>query len=485
MKSVFDLSFRLKLPLWGSVLIVVTALAVSGALMFRAYDDLKQDLLISSKSLGRSLAKPLFRALLHDDVWRAFEIVLSPLGEDGADNPVRPDAIIVLDRGYRVVVSSRPTEMPMLADFRRFGAEQAALAEAIESLRGREAHTVDLPDAEHLYVVVPIADEAALLGALVLSHSKRAFLPRFWNTAKSGALIGLLVLAVLLPANWYWGRRMAAPLAQLTDHIDGLGRGVPDELDAGLYAYRDELGRLFQAYRRMVHELREKALLERQMVQSERLAAVGRLAAGMAHEINNPLGGMLTAIDTLKCHAGTDPRTLKTISLIERGLVQVKETVGALLVEARLKSRELTRQDVEDVRTLAAPAAQKKRVRLAWRNELPETLPLPATLVRQILINLLLNAIQAANEDGEVGCLAEGAQGAPLAITVTNDGKLLSPEQMEHLFEPFSPLSESGHGLGLWVTWQIVQQLGGRITARAKEDRMVFEVRIPVEGNHG
>lgn len=480
MKSLFDLSFRFKLPLWGSVLIVVTALAVSAALMFRAYDDLQEDLLTSSKSLGRSLAKSLFRALLHDDVWGAFEIVRSPLGEDGADNPVRPDAIIVLDRGYRVVVSSRPTEMPMLSDFRRFGAEQARLADAMERLQGREAHTVDLPEAEHLYVVVPIADEAALLGALVLSHSKSAFLPRFWRSAQSGALIGLLVLAVLLPANWYWGRRMAAPLVRLTDHIDGLGRSLPDELDAGLYAYRDELGRLFQAYRRMVRELREKALLERQMVQSERLAAVGRLAAGMAHEINNPLGGMLTAIDTLKCHADVDPRTLKTISLIERGLVQVKETVGALLVEARLKSRDLTHQDVEDVRTLVAPAAQKKRVRLDWRNGLPQTLPLPATLLRQIFINLLLNAIQAANEDGEVGCRVERVADE-LAIAVTNDGKLLTPGQMEHLFEPFSPLSESGHGLGLWVTWQIVQQLGGRIAAQTKEGRMVFEVRIPAD----
>ncbi len=479
MKSFFNLSFRFKLPLWGSFLIFTTALAVSGALMFRAYDDLKEDLLISSKSLGRTLAKSLFRPLLHDDIWRAFELVRAPIGEAAEENPVQPDAIIVLDRAYRVLVSSRPTEIPMLSDFRRFGSEQAALADAIEALQGRDAQTVDLPDARHLYVVVPIADEAALLGALVISHSKSAFVPRFWSTAQSGALIGLLVLAVLLPANWYWGRRMAAPLVKLTDHIDGLGRGLPDDLDPGLYAYRDELGRLFQAYRRMVQELREKALLERQMVQSERLAAVGRLAAGMAHEINNPLGGMLTAIDTLKCHADLDPRTLKTISLLERGLVQVKETVGALLVEARLKSRDLAHQDVEDVRTLVGPAAQKKRLRLAWCNELPDSLPLPATLLRQIFINLLLNAIQAANEEGEVGCLVERVPGE-LAITVTNDGRLLTPERMEHLFEPFSPLSESGHGLGLWVTWQIVHQLGGRIAAQAKENLMVFEVRIPI-----
>jgi signal transduction histidine kinase len=479
MKQLFDLSFRIKLPLWSSFLIVATALAVSGALMLRAYDDLKEDLLISSKSLGRTLSKSLFRAMLHDDVWRAFELVQAPFHGEAGDNPVQPDAIIVLDRGYRIVVSSRPTVMPMLADFRRFGPEQARLADAIEALQGRDAHTVELPGAGHLYVVVPIADEAALLGALVISHSKSAFVPRFWRTAQSGALIGLLVLAVLLPANWYWGRRMAAPLVKLADHLDGLGQGLPEDLDPGLYAYRDELGRLFQSYRRMVQELREKAQLERRVVQTERLAAVGRLAAGIAHEINNPLGGMLTAVDTLKCHADADPLTLKTIDLIERGLVQVKETVGALLVEARLKSRDLAKQDIEDVRTLVAPASHRKRLKTAWCNDLPDSLPLPATLVRQIFINLLLNAIQAAGEDGEIGCLVECVANE-LTITVTNDGRLLTPEQMEHLFEPFSPLSESGHGLGLWVTYQIVHQLGGRISAKVEENLMVFEVRLPV-----
>ena len=479
MKALFNLSLRIKLPLWGSFLIVATALAVSGALMFRAYDDLKEDLLISSKSLGRTLAKSLFRAMLHDDVWRTFEMVQAPLHGEAGDNPVQPDAIIVLDRNYRIVVSSRPTEMPMLAEMRHFGREEAALVDAIEALQGRDAHTVELPDSDHLYVVVPIADEAALLGTLVISHSKSVFMPRFWRTAQSGALIGLLVLAVLLPANWYWGRRMAGPLVQLAGHVEGLGRGVPDDLDPDLYAYRDELGRLFQSYLRMVRELREKAMLERQVVQTERLAAVGRLAAGIAHEINNPLGGMLTAIDTLKCHADADPRTLKTISLLERGLVQVKDTVAALLVEARLKSRDLGQQDIEDVRTLVAPAAHKKRLRLSWDNALPETLPLSATLLRQILINLLLNAIQAANEGGDIGCRI-GIEAGELVTVVTNDGKLLTPEQMEHLFEPFSPLSESGHGLGLWVTWQIAHQLGGSIAARVKENLMVFEVRIPI-----
>lgn len=477
--SVFDLSFRYKIPLWGSLLIVMSALAVSASLMLRAYDDVREDLLISSAGLGRTLAVTLFPAMLHDDVWRAFETVSAPLKDVPPDNPIRAEMILVLDNAGLVYVSTNPEAVPMLVEFARLGSEQARVAERIAELKDRQPQAIDLPGADHFYVVTPITDEEARLGTLLIAHGKDVILPRFWSAAWRGGIAGLLVLAVLLPINWYWGQRMAVPLVQLASRMEQLGRRTPEDLDPGLYAYRDELGRLFEAYDRTVRELRAKAALEREMVKSERLAAVGRLAAGMAHEINNPLGGMLTAIDTLKCHGEVDARTMKTISLIERGLTHINETVGALLVEARLKSRELTPQDIEDVHTLLLPQAHKKTLRIDWRNGLAEEVALPATLVRQILINLLLNAIQAAAERGEVGCEAARRNGE-LRLAVTNDGKLLSAEQMEHLFEPFSPLSETGHGLGLWVTYQIVQQLGGRIAAERDGERMRFVVGIPV-----
>jgi two-component system NtrC family sensor kinase len=229
----------------------------------------------------------------------------------------------------------------------------------------------------------------------------------------------------------------------------------------------------------MLLDLKAKEELEIQVVQSDRLAALGQLAAGVAHEINNPLGGMLMALDTLKSHGVIDARTAKTIALLERGLGQIKDTVGALLVESRLKSRNLTVGDIEDVLLLVLPQVRKKSVQLAWHNELDSELALPATQVRQVLINLLLNAVQAANDAGQVECTIENQQGK-LRISISNDGRLLSNEQMSHLFEPFSPLSEGGHGLGLWVSYQIVQQLGGAIHAARHEGRMQFTVELPI-----
>jgi len=171
---------------------------------------------------------------------------------------------------------------------------------------------------------------------------------------------------------------------------------------------------------------------------------------------------------------------MKTITLIVRGLNQIKDTVGALLVEAKANSRNLTPQDIEDVLTLITPMARKKGLHIGWHNSIDEEVTLPATFVRQILINLLLNAVQAASQQGEVS-FDIGIADNQLQFSVTNNGKTLTDEQISRLFEPFSTLGEGGHGLGLWVTYQIVHQLGGHVgVKRESNNQMHFNVNIPL-----
>ncbi|HCX34174.1 MAG TPA: two-component sensor histidine kinase [Rhodocyclaceae bacterium] len=476
MKRLFDLSFRYKIPLWGSVLIVTAALFVASSLMFRAYEDLRRDLYISADGLARTLAKTLFPAILHDNVWQAFEIVRAPFHGASPEHPVQAELVLVVDDRQQIYVSDDPKTLPMLTGIRHVSEEFAALAQRIAEL-GASPGTHEFAGSKHIYFITPIADGEALLGHLVLGYSREAFFERFLDIARNAAGIAALVVTVLLPINWYWGRRTAEPLVRLAARMSEVGHSVPAPMEPGLYAYRDELGRLFEAYERMVTELRGKKVLEREMVRSERLAAVGRLSAGIAHEINNPLAGMLTAISTLKEHGHADVRTLKTMALVERGLQQIRDTVAALLVQARLVSRNLAAQDLEDVRTLLEPEAQRKAARIEWQCEVQGEVDLPATLVRQILINLMLNAINAAGERGSVRCRV-ALEGNCLEINVANDGRPLPEEVKERLFEPFTTTG-SGPGLGLWVTYQIVQQLGGRIAARSGDGLTFFTVSLP------
>lgn len=481
MKFFLNLSYRYKIPLWGSFLIIVSVLAVSASFIANAYNQVEKDLAVDSEKLGYSLKSNLFTAMLQDDVWHAFEII-AEASQRASSSMVLVENILVVDNAQRVVVSTQPRDAPMLAEMHELGPELGEIAKQIGLMRGEQSRTIYLPDSKHYYSLTPLSRDNASLGTLVIVHSKDVFLPLFVKNARNGLLVGAIILAILLPFNWYWGQRMALPLVQLAARMAQLGKKWPEDLDPDLYEYQDELGLLFDAYNQLLNDLKTKQALEMQIVQSDRLAALGQLAAGIAHEINNPLSGMLTAIDTLKCHSDTSPLTKKTIALIERGLTQIKDTVAALLVEAKMKSRDLLPQDIEDVLTLISPMSGKKALHIAWHNSLAEEVALPATFVRQILINLLMNAIKAAAQQGEVACDI-GIKAGQLHISISNDGKMLEPEQISHLFEPFCTFSEGGHGLGLWVTYQIVSQLGGTISVKKEStEHMNFTVKIPLGG---
>ncbi|MBI4741370.1 MAG: HAMP domain-containing histidine kinase [Betaproteobacteria bacterium] len=478
MRFLFNLSFRYKIPLWGSLLIVAATLAVSAALIAQAYNDLQNDLLNSSANLGRILAKNLFPAMLQEEVWRGFEIIRAPLHGEGADNPIQPEMILVLDREQHVFVSSHPKLVPMLADLSRLGEDYTHLSRLIAARPQIDAPIIDYFSPLQIYIAVPIAEEGARLGTLVIVHSKGVFLPRFRVVAWRSAVTGLLILAILLPINWYWGRRTSVPLVELARGIGDVARGVIEHPPAATYLYQDELGQLFETYGVMVKALQKKRLLEQEMIRSERLAAIGRLSAGLAHEINNPLGGMLVALDNFKLRGGHDERTLKTVAMIERGLAQIRDTVGTMLVEARVESRDMAPQDLEDVQMLLAGEAHKREVVIELDSDIASPVALPATLMRQVLINLLLNAIHASEPAGTVRCAMRHAD-QRLTIEVENAGRIVPPEMMAHLFEPFVSGDETGHGLGLWVTYQIVSQLGGQIAVKSGDCLTRFVVLLP------
>ena len=253
----------------------------------------------------------------------------------------------------------------------------------------------------------------------------------------------------------------------------------PTELARDLYRSGDEIGRLGTRFEKMLVELEEKQKLEREIVTADRLAAIGRFTAGIAHEINNPLAGMLTAIDTARKHGEPDPVSASTLSLVERGLEQIRRSVSALLVEARFEERALTPQDVDDVRTLLEPEVAVREQRLRWDSRLEHAIPLPSTPIRQILINLMLNAIQAAGRGGTVTCRI-GADTSQMSFEICNDGRPIPSEQIAHLFEPFSRGADGGSGLGLWVTYQIVEQMRGTIRVRNGPPETEFAVALPL-----
>ncbi len=473
------LSYRYKVPLTLSVVIVIAVTIVSAILAWQSYRDLRRDLVAGAESLGRTLSRALAPVMLRDELWQAYEILATPL--DPADIAASGEkTITAVSADGNVYASTHPSLFPTLAPLAQVNPHYAALV--AETMAKDQAGPIELDDdvADRIVVAVPVlADDGTRLGAVLLTYSESLFLPPFYATIERVALSTLLVLAILLPIGWWIGRRMAVPLVRLAAAMGRVGAAPGGELTRGLFVGGDEIGQLGRQFERMVEELDQKRALEKQMIAADRLAALGRLTAGIAHEINNPLGGMMNAINTFRHHASPDPVAARTMSLLERGLSQIRDTVSALLVEARLEAHALTRDDVEDIRTLIQPQAEEKAVALDWDNAVTDPVPLPSTQVRQILMNLLLNAVQAAAESGRVNCHIARHNGA-LVLDVRNDGKVIPPAQLEHLFEPFATPSESGNGLGLWVTYQIVRQLKGAISVTSDAPETCFTVRLPL-----
>lgn len=335
-------------------------------------------------------------------------------------------------------------------------------------------------------VYIPIESQNGLYAArldikrdLVPSNDFRETLRGIVTIMALGTL--LLLLNVYIFLNWF----VLRPLKGLVDASGRVAEGdfrttIPER---GSY---DEMGRLERAFNLMIDKigshqkgLREKITkTERRLFHAQRLSATGTLAAGIAHEINNPLAGMLTSIDTARKHGRAEPVVADTLSLVERGLEQIRNTVSALLVEARVEERALTPGDVEDVRTLLEPQATEQGQSLSWRNELAAPVRLPATPTRQILMNLLINAIQAAGRGGRVS-LRIRADAEQVTVEIRNDGRSVPPDQLAHLFEPFWS-GTGGSGLGLWVTYQIVEQMRGTIRVRSVPRETEFSVALPL-----
>ncbi len=473
-----NLSYHYKIPLTLSVVIMVTALVVSATLIARAYQDTKDELIGNAISLGKVLAQTLRPSMLHDEVWQAYEVVATA-SEKSSVNDRSERVIVVLDRVGKIYVATQPARFPTLEPLSVVGPEYAKLQKRIAEY-GATDPLVDDSDSEYFHMIVPIlAEDGARLGTLILEYSRFLMLPRFYKAIEGVILSAAAVLLVLLPLGWYLGKRMALPLEYLAESMTKVGHEPAETIRQGLYKGADEIGTLSAKFSQLLKELEDKKAMARQMFASERLAAIGRLTSGIAHEINNPLGGMLNAINTFKRHGNPDSQNAKTFSLLERGLLQIKETVGALLVEARLESHALTPEDIEDTRTLISPNAERKAANLVWENQISEPLPLPSTQVRQILLNLLLNAVHAVEKNGKLECCIERVNGS-LRLSVANDGKQIAPDQMEHLYEPFAAQVDDGNGLGLWVTYQIVQQLRGAIEAKSDTRGTRFTVTLPL-----
>ena len=468
------MSYRFRLPLSLMATALFTALVIGLVTIWHTYQNVRVEIVDNGGRLSYALASAVQPALLHDDVWLAYSILRGPRAAADTLNAT----LIVLDSEQRIFASSKPKRLPVAIPLEEVDAPLAEILNAHES--DLTTNGIVEMDAlkDRLLLAAPITSDGVPVGALLLVYPRQVLWPRFTSIVEQGGLSVMLVLAVIIPIGWFSGHRMVKPLLKLANCMARLREEDLEHIECAVEESDDEIGRLNTRFRELMVGLREKGVLERKMVSSERLAAIGRLSSGVAHEINNPLGGMLVAIDTLRERGVSDSSTERTLSLLERGLTQIKDTVSALLVESRAEPHALTAQDIEDTRTLVSTQMESLDIRLEWDNRLADPLPLPSTLVRQVVINILLNAVQFTPRGGRVRAGFIPEPGA-LSVTIQNEGVAMEQNTLDHLFEPYYSKRKGGSGLGLWVTYQIVRQFGGEIKVTSRQDDTCFRVTLP------
>lgn len=377
-----------------------------------------------------------------------------------------------------------PDDTAVLDDIDRASGELDALFRGTivpAVVRGDRA----LVQAEHgraQLIVTRIQDRAEQLverfeARIGASHAEASSVERRTNRLLLALLVGAPLLAAAVTVSI--ARSVARPLVDLRA---GAARIAAGDLDTRIPVHsNDELGALAAQFNAMTASLKEQ---QQKLVESEKLAGIGRLAAGVAHEINNPLAVILGYARLLERAA--DEAARADLRVIADETLRAKEIVAGLLDLARPQDVEREPVDlraaVEEVVGRLREAKLLEGVDVSVRGEARAWGD--GAKVRQVIGNLLRNAAEAAGAGGRVEVAVDEA-GGDARVAVADTGPGLDPTARARLFEPFFTTKERGTGLGLAISRGIARAHGGDLEAGAAPGGgALFTLRLPVRRDH-
>ncbi len=296
---------------------------------------------------------------------------------------------------------------------------------------------------------------------------------------KSALLLFPLFLVVGLGASFAVSHSIAKRLKILTDAIEKTGKG--NFLSLSVPAKEDELGVLMKTFNKMESDLvaREEELRKKneELLQSRKLASIGTLASGVAHELNNPLNNIYLAAQILsrKVTQGKYPSIIEeTVGDIFSQTLRMRRIVRDLLEFSKEKAPEFTMVNIAgvigDVLNRMAASGEMGNVRYHIKAFEDIELQADRNMISQVLINLFSNAVDAMGGSGELSVEVQGA-GSAVRIRISDTGRGILPEDIPRIFDPFYTTKEKGTGLGLAIVYSIIEKHNGKIDVESTPGR--------------
>ncbi|NQU08830.1 MAG: HAMP domain-containing protein [Candidatus Abyssubacteria bacterium] len=326
------------------------------------------------------------------------------------------------------------------------------------------------------------SETESVLGVMQLdvsyAHIEESLTRSHKNLIALSVLIVLTISLIILMLIRQW---VVNPVRDL---LEGTRRVADGELGCVIPVGEAELGALALAFNKMQQELLSS---QRQLVTAEKLASIGKLAASVAHEINNPLTGILTFAEDLVDEAEAEDPRLADYQIIRREAMRCREIVRQLLDFSRQDQPSMRSVDMNEVLSHMVAFVSKQAV---FRNieigmDLQEGLPCVTadqTQLEQVMLGLLVNASEAMPDGGKIFVgSASLAATREVEVSVQDTGPGISPENIQQIFEPFfSTKGGKSLGIGLAVSWSIVSRHSGRLEVDSKPgEGATFRIIMP------
>ncbi|WP_242337905.1 sensor histidine kinase [Anaeromyxobacter sp. SG66] len=522
----FDIPWQQRLSTRFFTMIAVVALGVVAAFFFAevaVQRHLLSQVVAESDLLSHTIRNALHRAMLQDRRGDAY-LIMQDIGRQPGIEMVR-----MMDAEGRITYSTERVEIGRSVDR---NAEACSGCHAADE----PLHRVDLKERSRVFtpnghrvlgIITPIYNEASCSTAACHAHPAErkvlgvldvgVSLSRLdeetagfrWRTlaaaAAAAALLGLFV--------WFFtGQHLMRPVAAL---VQATRRVARDQLELEIpVTWSGELGLLGASFNEMTRSLRkakgdldalmhslERQVQERtaalrsaqdQLVRNEKLSSLGKLSASIAHEINNPLAGILTfaklIVRTLEAGVpdeSTRRALIKHLLLVERETERCSAIVRNLLDFARERPLAVKDVNVNDVveEALQLLANQIHIQGITLERRLAEVPVVAADFgqLRQACVNVIMNACEAMGRSGRLeieSALVEGGRWVELSFADTGPG--IAPEHLSKIFDPFFTTKERGTGLGLSVVYGIVERHGGKVELTSEVGKGTrIALRIP------